>query len=85
MSDTPTQRGLPPRLDRIAHERRARLIAQLHQQAIATANDLSAQHKKINAGITKDARRLKTVAWISIAGAFVVVLASILALLAMMQ
>jgi hypothetical protein len=84
MSDTPTRRGLPPVLDRIAHQRRARLIAELHRRAIATANDLSAQQEAIRAGITKDARRLKTVTWMSIAGAFVVALGSILALLAMM-
>jgi acyl transferase domain-containing protein len=83
MSDT--QRGLPPGLDRAAHERRARLIAQLHQQAIATANDWSAQRKAIGAGTTKDAGRQETVAWMSIAGAFIVALGSILALLAMMQ
>ena len=83
MSDT--QRGLPPGLDRIAHERRARLTAQLHRQAIATANDLSAQRKAIAAGTTKHAGRRETVAWMSIAGAFVVALGSILALLAMMQ
>ena len=53
MSDTPTQRGLPPKLDRIAHERRARLIAQLHRQATATANDLSAQEKAIKAGLAR--------------------------------
>jgi hypothetical protein len=85
MSDTPTQRGLPPGLDRIAYERRARLIAQLHRQAIETANDLLAQQKALRAGITKDARRLKTVAWMSIAGASILALGSILALLAMMQ
>jgi hypothetical protein len=47
MSDTPIQRKPPPKLDRVlaAHERRARLIAQLHEQAMATANDLSAQRK----------------------------------------
>ena len=77
MSDT--QRGLPPGLDRIAHERRARLIAQLHRQATATAND---QHKAIGAGTT---RRLETVAWVSIAGTFIVALGSILTLLAVMQ
>ena len=46
------------------------------------ANDLSAQHKAIEAGITK---RQETVVWMSIAGAFIVALGSILALLAMMQ
>jgi hypothetical protein len=36
MSDAPIQRDPPPKLDRVlaAHERRARLIAQLHEQAI---------------------------------------------------
>ena len=53
MRETPTQRGLPPELDRIAHERRAQLIAQLHRQAIATANDLSARQKAIKAGLAK--------------------------------
>jgi hypothetical protein len=59
MSDTPTQRGPPARLDRVlaAYERRARLIAQLHRQAIATANDLLTQRKAIEAGHAKDAQR----------------------------
>jgi hypothetical protein len=37
MSDTPIQRKTPPKLDRVlgAHERRARLIAELHVQEIA--------------------------------------------------
>ncbi len=61
-----------------AHEHRARIIAQLHKQAIA--NDLSAQDKVIRADITK---RQETVFWMSIAGAFIVALGSILALLAM--
>ena len=62
-----------------AHERRARLIAELHRQA--TANDLLAQDEAIRADITK---RQETVFWMSIAGAFIVALGSILALLAMM-
>ena len=57
MNDTPTQHGLPPELDRIAHERRARLIAQLHRQAMATANDLAVRQTAIKADIAKDARR----------------------------
>ena len=85
MSDTPTQHGLPPELDRIAHERRARLIAQLHRQAMATPNDLAVRQTAIKADIAKDARRRKTVAWMSIAGTFIVVLGSILALLAMTE
>jgi hypothetical protein len=70
---TKTQRELR------AHERRAGLIAELHRQA--TANDLLAQDKAIRAEITK---RQETVFWMSIAGAFIVALGSILALLAMM-
>ena len=75
---TKTQRQLR------AHERRARLIAELHRQAIATANDLSAQDKAIRAGITTDAGRLETAAWVSFASAFIVALGSLLALLAVM-
>jgi hypothetical protein len=70
----------------IPHESAARTssaqtarVAELHRQA--TANDLSAQDKAIRADITK---RQETVFWISIAGAFIVALGSILALLAMM-
>jgi hypothetical protein len=76
MSDTPTQREPP--LDRVlaAHERRARLIAQLHEQAIATASDLSAQHKAIRAGAAKDAERGKAEAWFC-AGAFLLALGCI--------
>ena len=79
MSDTPTRRGLPPELDRIAHERRARLIAELHRQAIATANDLSAQRKAIRVSITKDDRRRKAEAWIFTAAAFILALGCIVA------
>ena len=78
MSDTPTQRGLPPELDRIAHERRAQLIAQLHKRAIATANNLLTQRKAIEAGIAKDAWRRKAEAWMIAAGALVVALGCIL-------
>jgi hypothetical protein len=67
-----------------AHKRRAGLIAQLHKQAITAADDISAWQEAINARVAKDARRRKTVAWMSIAGAFIVALGSILALLAMM-
>ena len=82
MSDTPTQRGPPARPDRVlaAHERRARLIAQLHRQAIATANDLLTQRKAIEAGHAKDAQRRKTEAWLIAAGAIIVALGCILAL-----
>lgn len=80
------QRERPLKLDRVlaAHERRARLIAQMHRQAMETANNLLNQHQGI-AGlvkVAKDARRRRTEA---IAGALVVALGCILALLAMMQ
>jgi hypothetical protein len=81
MSDTPIRREPPPQLGRVlaAHERRARLIAQLHEQAIATANDLSARQKAIRADIAKDARRRKVEAWVFSAGAFLLALACIVA------
>jgi hypothetical protein len=55
MRSTPIQRKTPPRLDRIqaAHERRARVIAEMHKQAIATANALSVQYKAIRADTAK--------------------------------
>jgi hypothetical protein len=67
MSDTPIQGKPPPALDRIlaAHQRRARIIAQLHEQAIATASDLSVQHRAIRGGTAKDAGRGKAEAWFS--------------------
>ena len=58
MNDTPAQHE-QPNVDRVlaAHKRRARLIARLHEQAIAAANDdLSAPQNTIKAGITKHAR-----------------------------
>jgi hypothetical protein len=81
MSHSPTQREAPLKLNRIlaAHERRARLIAQLHEQAIATANDLSAQHKAVRADIAKDAWRRKAEAWFFSAGAFLLALGCIVA------
>ena len=79
------QRERPLKLDRVlaAHERRARLIAQMHRQAMETANNLLNQHQGIEAGLIKvaNARRRRTEA---IAGAFVVALGCLLALLAMM-
>ena len=81
MSDAPMQRNPAAKLDQVltAHERRARLIAQLHEQAIATANDLSAQQKAITAGIAKNARRRKAEAWLFSAGAFLLALGCIIA------
>jgi hypothetical protein len=79
MSEMETQRQV-----RTVQERRARLIAQMHRQAMETANNLLTQHRVIEASlakVAKDARRRRTEA---IAGAFVVALGCILALLAMM-
>jgi hypothetical protein len=58
LSDTPAHHE-QPKHDRVlaAHKRRARLIARLHEQAIAAANDeLSAPQNAIKAGITNHAR-----------------------------
>ena len=81
MSDTPVPREPPLKLDRVlaAHERRARLIAQLHEQAIAAASDLSARHNAIGAGIAKDARRRKAEVLLFSAGAFLLALGCIVA------
>jgi hypothetical protein len=81
MSDTPIQREPPPKIDRLpaAHERRARLIAQLHEQAIATANDLAARREAIRAGVAKDALHRKAEAWLFSAGAFLLALGCIVA------
>jgi hypothetical protein len=80
MSDTPTRRKPPPRLDRAlaAHQRRARIIAQLHAQAIVTANDLAAQRKAIRANTAKDAAHGKAEAWFG-AVAFLLALSGIVA------
>jgi hypothetical protein len=81
MSDTPIQCKPPPTLDRVlaAHQRRARIIAQLHEQAIVTASDLSARHKAIRAGTAKNDRRQKAEAWLFSAGAFLLTLGCIVA------
>jgi hypothetical protein len=78
MSNTPTQRT-PPNLDRdlAAHERRARLIAQLHKQAIATAGDLAVQRKASTTGPLEDRRRRKA-EWLCMS-AFLLALGSIVA------
>ena len=82
MDDTPTQRKPPPTLDRrlSAHERRARIIAQLRKQAIAGADDLSAQHKAAEAENAKAVKRRRAFAWLSVAAAVVWGLCCIIAL-----
>ena len=59
MSDTPIRRKPQPKLDRVlaAHERRARIIAQLHEQAIAAASDFAPPLMRPNREQTLDARR----------------------------
>src|SRR3974377_2393849 len=47
-----------------AHERRAGLIAQLHTQAIAAADDMSAWRRALKASIDQDARRRRVTAWL---------------------
>jgi hypothetical protein len=80
MSDSPIERKPPPALDRVlaAHQRRARIITQLHDQAIATASDLSAQHKAIRGSTAKNAGRGKAEAWLC-SGVFLLPLGSIVA------
>jgi hypothetical protein len=80
MSDAPIQRD-PPKLDRVAaaHERRARLIAQLLEQSIATANDLSAEQEAMRAGLAKDAQRRKAEAWLFSAEDFLIALGCVVA------
>jgi hypothetical protein len=79
MSNTPTQRKLPSKLDGAlaAHERRARLIAQLQKQAVATARDL-AVHRKPRATGLFEGRRRREVEWLCMS-AFMLALGSIVA------
>ena len=79
MREVPTQRQV-----RTAHKRRARLIAQMHRQAMEAADELLTQYQAIEASlnkVAKDARRRRAKV---IAGAVVIALGCILALLAMM-
>jgi hypothetical protein len=55
MNDTPTQRELLT-----AYERRAKIIAQLHAQATANANDWSA---RLRASAAKSTRRQMPTVW----------------------
>ena len=70
----------PPELDGVlaAHERRARLIAHLHEQAMATASDLSTRQKAIKA-LAKDVQRRKAETCLFAGGAFVLALGCIFA------
>ena len=63
-----------------AHERRAGLIAQLHKQAIAGADNLSAWQKTFKAPIEKDARRRRVTAWLFVGTVSIVALACVVAL-----
>ena len=53
MSEIPTQRQV-----RTAHERRARLIAQMHRQATEAANNLLTQHLAVKASLARLLRML---------------------------
>src|SRR5262249_54569447 len=54
-----------------AHERRAGLIAQLHKQAIAAADDSSAWRRTLKVRIDQDTRRRKITIWLFAAAASV--------------
>jgi hypothetical protein len=71
----------PLKLNRVlaAHERRARLIAQLHEQAIATANDLSAQRTATRASVAQNVQRRKFEDLLFSAKAFLLALGCIVA------
>ena len=58
-----------------AHERRAGLIAQLHKQATAAADDMSKWQRTLKARIDKDARRHKVTTWFFAGTALIVALA----------
>jgi hypothetical protein len=79
ISDT-LRRTHPSELNRAlaAHQRRARVIAELHEQTIASVNPPSAPRKEIEAGMTQDARQGKKEAWFC-AGVFLLALGCIVA------
>jgi hypothetical protein len=57
----------------------------MHRQAMETANDLLTQHQAIEASLAKVAKEARHRRTEAIAGAFVVALGCVLALLGMMQ
>ncbi len=71
-------RSKPPEVDRIptAHERRARLIAELHAQAIRPLP----QQKLAEAVEAKDVRRRRTQTWMIAAAALAMTLACLFTL-----
>jgi hypothetical protein len=76
--DTPKHRELPPQFDGIpsAHERRARVIAELHAQAV----EQLPRQRAAKAGGSKDVRRRKAEAWMIAAAAFIIGLGCVYAL-----
>jgi hypothetical protein len=64
VSDTPTQRKLFT-----AHERRAQVIAQLHEHAVMSAQEVEARRKVVAAEIAAGIHRRKVTAWLIVAGA----------------
>jgi len=79
MSDIPTHRQV-----RTAHKRRARLIAQMHRQAMEAADELLTQHHAIEESLNKIAEHARRRRITAITGALVVALGCRVALLAMM-
>ena len=75
MSDIPTQRQV-----RTAHKRRARLIAQMHRQAMEAADELLTQHHAIEESLNKIAEHARRRRITAITGALVVALGCIVAL-----
>jgi hypothetical protein len=58
MSEAPTQRD-----NLTVHERRAKIIAQLHADATATANGLAARRRVTKKNVAQNARSQKATAW----------------------
>jgi hypothetical protein len=64
-----------------AHKRRTALIAQMHKQAVAAADHVSAWQRTLKARIDRDARRRKVTIWLFAGNASIVALACVVALL----
>jgi hypothetical protein len=81
MGDTPIQRDSPTNLDRVlaAHERRTRLIAQLHDEAIAAAYNSSVEQRAMRTARAENAQGRKAEAWLPSAEDFVIALCCLVA------
>ena len=77
MSDTPTKS------DRLTpHERRARVIAQMHLQAVRTAEFRASQRRAFGTKIVRGIQK-RTKTWLLVAGLFAFLFACICALIGM--